>query len=251
MKKQTVGILGLGEVGRAIKKLCQKQCRVLTKDLDHDQLGNEKLDILHICIHFNPQFIKTVCAQIKKNKPNLLVINSTVIPGTSEKIKQKTKAVVIHSPIIGIHPHLYKQLFTFPKLVGPTSKRAADLAVKHFKKLGLKTVVFKKAEETELAKIMSTTYYGLSIVFCKWLKELCDGNKLDFENVYTKFNQAYNKGYAEELPNVRRPVLKPTPGKIGGHCIIANTQALKKHLKDPFSQLILKLNESFTNGNKD
>jgi len=42
-----------------------------------------------------------------------------------------------------------------------------------------------------------------------------------------------------------RPVLKHIPGKIGGHCIIANCETLKKSLPNQISSLILKLNKTY------
>jgi len=245
--KQIVGILGLGEVGRAIKKVCQKHYRVFTKDLTHNNLKGKKVDILHICIPFLswPKFSRPVVFQITTNSPKLVIIDSTVAPGTTRKIEKQSKTPTVHAPMMGVHPRLYDYFFVFPKVIGPVSEKGKRLALKHFKTLDLKTIIFKKAEETEAAKLFSTTYYGLAIGFCKWLKKYCDKKNLNFENVYTKFNRIYNKGYQKSLPYVRRPVLIPMPGKIGGHCVLENAKILKKKISDPFSKLILKLNETF------
>lgn len=246
-KKEVVGILGVGEVGTAIKQACQKKYQVLTKDLGEDKLKDKKIEIFHVCIPYVSwrQFSVPVLSQIKKSQPKLVIINSTVAPGTARRIQENSGVPTVHAPIMGVHPNLYKYLFVFPKFIGPVTKRGGDLAEEHFKKLGLKVEWFKKAEETELAKIMSTTYYGLAIIFCKWLKKHCDQEGLDFENIYTRFNQAYNEGYQADLPHVHRPVLKPQPGKIGGHCVVPNAMILKKLIRDPFSRLVLKLDKTF------
>lgn len=245
--RQVVGILGLGEVGKAIKKACQKYYLVLGKDVDKDDLGRKKVDILHVCIPFfnSKQFIKIVISQIKLNSPQLVIIDSTVAPGTARKIQKETYVKTVHAPIMGIHPNLYDYLFVFPKFIGAVDEKGKKLAANHFKRLGLKVIFFKKAEETELAKLMSTTYYGLAIIFSKWLKIYCDKNKLNFENVYSKFNQAYNKGYKKSLPNVIRPILKPKPGRIGGHCVVPNAEIIKKNIGDPFGKLIVNFDKFF------
>ena len=50
----------------------------------------------------------------------------------------------------------------------------------------------------------------------------------DFDEVYTIPNADYNEGYKKlAKPNVIRPVLKPIPGPIGGHCLIPNANLLE------------------------
>lgn len=243
--QKIVGILGVGEVGSAIKKACKPFYQVYTKDCKKDSLKGKKVAILHVCIPYVSwrQFSIPVLEQIKKNRPALVIINSTVAPGTSRKIQKQSGVPTVHAPIMGVHPDLYTYLFKFPKFIGPTDDKGAKLARKHFIALGLTPRFFNSPEETELAKLMETTYYGLAIVFCQWLKKYCDRQQLDFENVYTVYNKAYNKGYQKSLPQVCRPILKPMPGKIGGHCVIPNAKILKKIVQDPFSNLILNLDE--------
>ena len=55
-----IGILGLGEVGQAIKKLCLKKHRVFARDLKLDEFKDKKIDILHVCIPYSKNFEKIV-----------------------------------------------------------------------------------------------------------------------------------------------------------------------------------------------
>ena len=77
-------------------------------------------------------------------------------------------------------------------------------------------------------------------------KVISKKNKIDFGEAYTQWNETYNQGYKKLGMNyVIRPVLKHIPGKIGGHCIIANCETLKKSLPNQISSLILKLNKTY------
>jgi len=237
VSKEKVGILGFGEVGRAIAKF-YKNPRV--KDLKRDD-GLENIDLLHVCIPYDGNFLKAAAEEIKRIKPKLTIVHSTVAPGTTKKLIGKTRnPMIVHSPIRGVHPHLYEGIKTFVKFVGAESKKAGEAAEKHLRSLGIKTEVFYPAKTTELGKLFDTTYYGLCIAWHGEMKKICDKEKVDFEKAATAFNKTYNEGYKKlRMNNVVRPVLFPPKGYIGGHCVVPNTEILKKKYKSPAFDLIL------------
>ena len=238
MNKQ-VGILGNGEVGKAIAKF-YKNPRI--KDLNRDD-GLENVEVLNICIPWNENFIKTAKKEIERISPKLTIIHSTVDPFTTKKLIQslpeKNKAVV-HSPIRGIHPNLYGGIKTFVKYIGAEDKKAGNLAQKHLQSVGMKTKIFTPSVTTEIGKLLSTSYYGLCIAWHGEMEKICAQTKVDFKQAVVDFNESYNKGYAElGKTNVIRPVLYPPEGGIGGHCVIPNAEILKKHFKGKALDLIL------------
>jgi len=229
-----IGILGYGEVGKAIATL-YKSPRI--KDIDRDD-GLQGVDILHICIPYNRKFIKIVKKEIAKIKPRLTIIHSSVAPGTTKRIG----GMVVHSPIRGVHPNLDKGVRTFLKYIGADIKSAGRMARKHLKDLGLKTKVFTPSTTTELGKLLSTTYYGLCISFHAEAQEICKKYNVRFGEAVTDFNRTYNNGYKElNLRNVIRPILYPPKNnKIGGHCVIPNAKILKKYTRAKTPGLILR-----------
>jgi len=241
-----IGIFGIGEVGSAIKKIIEKKHKVFIADKKEDRINGNKIDILHICIPYSNIFIKTVIQAINKYQPKLTIIESTVAPGITNLIFQKTKVLICHSPIRGIHPNLSQGIKTFVKYIGPVSKATGNKAKKYYQDLGIKIQLFKNAKTTEIAKLMDTTYYAWNIIFQKEMYKICQKNKIDFEEAYTQWNETYNQGYKKlGMNHVIRPVLKHTPGKIGGHCIVSNCQILSKTLTDPISRIILKQNNTY------
>lgn len=246
-------IIGRGEVGTAIFNVLKERYDVGIRDVDDEA----KIDpeVLHICYPFFTEFVEETKKYIKKYDPKIVIIHSTAPPGTTQQIGR----IAVHSPIRGMHTknhhpgiikseslkkvkggpkHFARSMKVFEKYFGGTKAREA---ARYFSEIGFKTVCFKRPETTELLKILDTTYYGWNIIFAKEVKRLCDKFGLDFDEVYAIPNEDYNEGY-EKLgkPYVGRPVLKPMPGKIGGHCIIPNcefldgwlTQTLKKRNKE-------------------
>ena len=249
MTNNVVGILGYGEIGKAVARVCQDAgFKILIRELKYDEIKNTKINYLHVSIpEKSPKdFIKTVVKNIKELKPMLTVINSSTTPGTVKRIADLTKTPVVHSPVIGIHPDLYlsiKKYFT--KVIGPTSTISKKLAIKHFNKLKIKYVLYDSSEDSEAAKILDLVYYAWNIVYCKWIKETCDKNNLNFDQVYTRQNRIYNNGYKKLLPDVVRPIMLPIPWAIGGHCTISDTEIFHRYSPSRLTAYILKENELY------
>jgi UDP-N-acetyl-D-mannosaminuronate dehydrogenase len=242
---KTVGILGLGEVGRAIKERAEKNFTVVARDLSLDEFPGKTIDILHVAIPYNDDFIAAVEKTINEVKPQLVIIDASVKPGTTRELYNRTKVTMVHAPIDGVHPNLAKYQTTFTKAIGAIDDKGFTMAREHWLALGAPEVVrFDSPEDSELAKLLSTTYYGWNIVFNKLVKRMCENTGTNFDQVYTAYNDIYNAGYAETLPHVRRPTLKYVPGQIGGHCVMPNIEILKTMFADPGLDLMAEFNES-------
>ncbi len=236
-KKSKIGILGYGEVGVAMAKF-YKNPKI--KDLNRDD-GLEGVDILHICIPWSEKFIKIVKKEIATIKPGLTIIHSTVAPGTTKELADFFNGMVVHSPVRGVHPNLYKGIKTFVKYIGVDNENAGKLAKKHFEGLGIKTKVFMPSITTEIGKLFCTSYYGICIAWHGEMKKICDKFKIDFDKAVTDFNSTYNEGYKKlGKSNVVRPVLYPPEDGIKGHCVAQNAKILQKYYPSEALDLILK-----------
>lgn len=238
-----IGILGYGEVGQAIAKFYRTprlrkrfggQARI--KDLNRDD-GLNGTEILHVCIPWSKDFVKIVKNEIKKIKPKLTIIHSTISPGTTKKIG----GMIVHSPIRGMHPNLYLGIKTFVKYIGTDHKMAGEIARRHFKNLGIRTKIFRPSIITEIGKLLDTSYYGLCIAWHGEMAKICNKFGVDFKKAVTDFNKTYNEGYIKlNKKNVVRPVLYPPKKHIGGRCIMLNAKILKKFYKSKALDSILK-----------
>jgi len=238
-QKSKIGILGYGEVGQAIAKFYN---RPRIKDLKRDD-GLEGVEILNVCMPWSNNFLKIVIKEIRRINPKLVIIHSTVAPGTTKKLARifKKKGIkIVHSPIRGIHPKLYQGIKVFVKYIGAEDKTSGLMAEKHLKSLGMKTKVFIPSINTELGKLLDTTYYGVCIAWHGEMEKLCKKFGADFKKTVVDFNRSYNEGYLKlGKRNVIRPVLYAPKKGIGGHCIIQNAEVLRKSLKSKAIDLVI------------
>lgn len=234
MKNRNIGILGYGEVGKAIASFYEAPF-IHDPAQGHEFPAGAQLEVLHVCIPFKKaaDFHIAVKATIGIHaRGALVIVHSTVPVGTTLEITEYHKHTV-HSPVRGVHPDLAQGIKTFIKFIGSDTPGAGRLAFEHFEELGIVPQIVFKSKATELLKLLDTTYYGMAIAFHAYAKSLCEATGTNFDMVMTEANRSYNEGYtALGKPNVVRPVLFPPEGAIGGHCVIPNAEILKGQFGD-------------------
>lgn len=239
-------IIGSGEIGKSVGKVLKDVCEIRMRDIGDGIIGD--FDVIHICYGFTDKrsFVKSVREYIDMYNPRIVVVHSTVGIGTIRSLGK----IAVHVPIRGKHPNLAESIKTFRLYVGGLDGERVQEVVDLFTSAGcdVTSLEGEKPETTELMKLMCTTYYGWNILFEKEIHSLCQKMGLDFNLVYTDFNNTYNDGYNQMgMPQFVRPVLTHIPGKIQGHCVVPNT----KIFKDSYiTRLIAKKDEEFerTNG---
>lgn len=251
MAKETVLIVGLGEIGHTLFVLFgEKKERFTVFGLDLDEakmreLGQSKsnvpskIDTLHVCIPCNSQekFADVVAGYVEQFQPKLTIIDSTVPPGTTLKVAKRCKCLVAHSPSRGVHKsaeHMIWEMKRWTKYVGGANAAGAEAAREHFERLGLKVKVLKSCRETELAKLFETTYRAWMIACFQEMHRISRAFNADFDETVDFLEDTH-------LIRFDRPVM--FPGVIGGHCLIPNTELLLKAYDSEFLRLILKSNE--------
>lgn len=211
----THAIAGYGEIGKAIHAIFKDDSGTIIDSQFSSVKGT--CDILHIAFPYSESFIEEVKRYQTLLTPKHTIIHSTVPVGTSRVCN------ALHSPVIGIHPHLETSMRTFTKFIaGEGANEVADI----FRKAGIKVYLFEQSETTELLKILDTTFYGLCVEYTKDVKKQCTDRNLPFE-AWTIWTENYNRGY-EKLgyPEYVRPNLVPIMREIGGHCVIPNLKLL-------------------------
>jgi len=228
----TVLVIGLGETGKPLLEIIEGRFPVIGIDIEPNNF-NGQASIMHICYPYQTDdFVGISVDYINKYNPDLTIINSTVIPGTTRTIYEKARKPIAYSPIRGKHSKMKKDLFFYTKFVAGIDNKTAYLAEKHFKTIGMKTKVFSSLEGLELAKSLSTTYFGLLIAWAQEVERFCK-----------KFNVNYDEvmSFTEEIDYFPPVIFKP--GYIGGHCVISNIHLLKKIIESDFLDVILESNE--------
>jgi UDP-N-acetyl-D-mannosaminuronate dehydrogenase len=251
LTKETVLVIGLGEIGYTLFALLNEEKKGFTVyglDLDETKMRQlnqsrskfpSQIDTLHVCLPCSNQqnFADVVVGYVEEFKPKLVIINSTVPPGTTMKVAERCKCLVAHSPARGVHKsaeHMKWEMRRWTKYVGGASPGAAQAARCHFEKLNLKVKVLKSCTETELAKLFETTYRAWIIACFQEMHRISRVFGADFDETVD---------FLEDTHRLRfdRPVM--FPGVIGGHCLIPNTELLLAAYDSEFLRLILESNE--------
>lgn len=214
---------------------------------DIQKVGTKICFLLHICIPYSKKFVKIAQQYIKNYNPDCTIVYSTVPPGTCRKIGKK----VIHSPIEGIHPNLSLGFKEFTRFLGFQADIDTELfntyndIIDFFKLNDLKVYVVDGPETTELAKMLSTTRYGVYLMFCDEMNRLCKKFGVNYTETVVAYQHAYNNFYKKiGLPKYCQPILTPPDGHCGGHCIVQNAQAMVKHnMDEPMLKKLSKFND--------
>jgi hypothetical protein len=231
MKDYSHLILGYGDVGKGLQHILQnreKNNYVYDPQVSGFDVRPEKhYDILHICYPYSINFIDITNDYIRDFKPSLLINHSSVQVGTTRRLKCLRK---VHSPIRGRHPNIVYGIENTAKFIGAETIdegfTARDILWHDF---GLDCRVYPHYETTELAKLLSLVRYGLNIAFTATQKEMCDVLALEYTDVVIDWELTTNAGFdAQGLSDLKRPVLYPLEGPIGGHCIIPVSLLVKE-----------------------
>lgn len=228
-------IIGGGEIGKSLYDVLSKEYDCEMYDIKqsintYKDLKKSKYKIMHISFPYSNDFIKNVKKYQVDFKPEYTIIHSTVPVGTSRKLG------ALHSPCTGIHPHLATSMKIFTKYI---SGKDASEVCDYFRRAGMKVAITDKQETTELTKILCTSFYGVCIEYTKDVKRMCDKYNVPFE-FWSLWTNDYNTGY-EKLGHKEytRPNLVPNMKKVGGHCVLNNTELLQT----TFTKFIKELNK--------
>jgi len=232
-------IVGYGEVGKPVFEIV----RGVYPDVDWLDVQDKKIDgdhdIMHICFpEQNPQqFISSAVQYIERFPPKLVLIESTVTPGTTLEIykKLRSKVLLCHSPVRGnMTEGMKRGLLQYTKFIGPVSAEAGLMAKEYYESLGLTTRICYSPIETELGKLFETTYRGIMMSWFQEIYRICEHFDARNEEVVEFI------GSTEKEGKQARPVFHP--GVIGGHCIIPNAEKLYAVFPSKFVDALLESN---------
>ena len=236
-------ILGMGEVGETLfDLLVDRKFDCVGIDLDNTKCKKyseneviKKPEYLHVCLPGElTGFTNIVLNWMDKIKNiQVVIIHSTVKPGTTKIIQEKSSIPILFSPVRGVHRRFLNDIKKYTKFISfdgieIDSKIKIDLE-NRFEKIDWMSTT----KTAELAKILvDTTYYGWLINYAQITKMICEKENVDFDEMWKFADEIH-----ENLGN--RP--KMFPGIIGGHCVIPNLDLIEYENLD----MIKKINEMY------
>ena len=236
-------ILGMGQVGETLFQLLEdRKFDCIGIDTDNSKCKNysenstiENPEFLHVCFPGElTKFEEVTLSWINKIKDlNVIVIHSTVKPGTTKNIQEKCEIPVLFSPVRGVHTRFLEDIKYYTKFVASDEKQIDQEIKSGFEKRFQKVSWISTTKTAELAKLLvDTTYYGWLINYAQITKMICEKEGVDFDEMWEFADEIH-----ENLGN--RP--KMYPGIIGGHCVIPNLSFIENENLD----IIKKINELY------
>ena len=239
-------IAGLGEIGSPICKLLEKNSLVVGYDLDKKLMDLKKFKklenidtlFLHICIPHTKNFKKNVLQLIKKFKPEIVVIHSTISPNTTSSLQSVCDIPIMYSATRGVHKRMLTDLKRYTKYFAisknsPKKKMAITEFKKSMKLCNVKTKQMAKPETLELAKILcDTSYLGWLINYAQLSNMIAIQYDVNYDEMWS---------FSDEIHKLLGNRPKMYPGFIGGHCVIPNLDLMHNQTLD----LIKKINSKY------
>ncbi len=171
-------------------------------------------------------------------KGSLVVLRSTVYPGTTEYVTQHLReagcvADVAFCPERIAEGHALEELRSLPQIVGADDDTAADRATALFAKIASKTIR-TSSKEAELAKLFTNTWRYMKFAIANQFLMISDQAGVDYTNVLRAIRDDYPR--AKDLPG---------PGFAAGPCLFKDTMQLAAFTSDhfPLGQAAMQVNE--------
>lgn len=248
-----IGIIGLGTVGGAlINSFQKKNIDFYTYDkypkngyIQNNSMQNIlKTDMVFLCLptpfdlqsgKFDLNAIEENCNILKKaNYQGLVILKSTVTPGTSLILSKKYGLNLIHNPEF-LTARTSKEDFENQKhiILGYTVVSNQVKPIKHFYKQHYPKALISvcTSTESESVKLFLNSFYAMKVQIFNEFYDLCQKNRTDF-NIIKKL-MLQNNWINPMHTNVPGP-----DGQLsyGGACFPKDTNALLGYMKKYESQ---------------
>lgn len=195
MKNVTIGIVGVGMVGGALKHYFDSvQIKPLLYDPSKGLGSQEELndaDVIFVCVPtpfrrdhgFDLSIVESTFQWFRGEK--IVVIKSTVLPGTTEKFQsQYPQHRVLFNPEFLVEQRAVEDMIHPDRqVVGYTqeSKEVAEKILQLLPRAPFEKLVW--ASEAEMIKYFGNTYLATKVIFANQMYDLCERLGVDYEIV--------------------------------------------------------------------
>jgi|TARA_R110000803_G_scaffold66370_5_gene127865 UDPglucose 6-dehydrogenase len=197
-----IGIIGQGFVGNAIYQKLNKYYKVFTYDL-MAKLSNstfeetiERCKIVFICLptpmnsdgSCNLDIIDKVLTQINEytDTERIVVIKSTIIPGSTDKFNAKFKNIdIIFNPEFLTEANAVDDFENQSRLLLGGSLKSTTKIKQIFSAVFRKTprIIKTDAKSAELVKYVTNTFLATKVSFANEIYKLCESLELDYDKI--------------------------------------------------------------------
>ncbi len=182
--------------------------------------------------HLNPDFsgiAKTLEQYLPYfNDGQILVLRSTVYPGTSENIqneflKRGKNVSVAFCPERIAQGYALRELMEHPQIVSSFKPEVGDRVADLFKRITNKKIIRVKPIEAELAKLFTNTWRYIKFAAANQFYMLAEEKNVDYDAIHSAMTEEYPRN--RDLP---------APGFAAGPCLFKDTMQLAAFARNTF-----------------
>ena len=244
MSKTNIGIVGMGYVGGAMYDFFKNHYNVITYDVKDNEADFNLInlcDFIFICVPTPERKDGSCDTSIVEESINkitrpeaIVVIKSTVPPGTCESLSKKTLNNIVFSPEFSGQNTYYSPykflssviespFFIFGGNNGFVTQKVIDL----YQKIGGpdKKYISTTFKEAEMLKYVNNSFFALKVAFCNELYNLCLAAGVNYGSLRELWNldPRNNPSFTSVFSNERG---------YGGKCFLKDVEAFVKFSED-------------------
>ena len=205
MSIPTIGIVGQGFVGSAIRAGLENFYKILTYDLDETKCSSThedvclKSDIVFICLPtpMRPSGecdtrilerainrIESVCFKSYEINNPILVIKSTIPPGTTERINKNCKLSVCFSPEFLTEANSFDDFKNQTRIIIGGPRPETGKVKQMFRRAFPEIPIIKTGSNTaETVKYFINCFLATKVIFANEMYDICSAAGIDFDKV--------------------------------------------------------------------
>ena len=235
----TIGIVGQGYVGSAVKSVFEKHYEVNTYDLDIDKCTVDYLDdlvelsnIIFVCVPTpmkkdgtcHTDIVEDVISEINEcGNGEVVVIKSTIPPGTTDRLHRKYKNIdVIFNPEFLTEANFIEDFKNQNRIILGGTRNGTNIVRQLYSRVfPHATIVKTGAQHAEMVKYFTNCFLATKVSFANEMKYICDNIDLDYDKVveYATYDERLGKSHWA------------VPGPdgdlgFGGHCLPKDLSAI-------------------------
>jgi len=240
MKKINIGIIGQGFVGSAIREGLKGHYEILTYDLESSKCNSthaevcNKSNIVFVCVptpmrldgSCDTRILESVIQGLhdeckKTGVYPVLVIKSTIPPGTTKRINSKYDDMsILFSPEFLTEANSYEDFKNQSRIIigGDGGKIVKQMFRKVFPKI---PIVLTKSKTAEMVKYFTNCFLATKVTFANQMFQICNNDNVDYDKVceYALYDKRIGKSH----------LAVPGPDGdlgFGGHCFPKDLAAM-------------------------
>ena len=236
---KSIGIIGQGFVGTAVNEGLAKFYNIETYDISKDSTCSSleelcgKSDIIFVCLptpmdssgRCHLGIIEPVLGNINEStNGKIIVVKSTVPPGTTEKWNKMYKNIsIVFNPEFLTEANSIEDFKNQNRIIVGGGRRAATKVVRIYKKAFPKVPIIKTGSTyAEMVKYLTNCFLAMKVSFANEMYEISNALDIDYDKVVEYAMYDDRLGYSHWM----------VPGPdgdfgYGGHCFPKDVNALK------------------------